>query len=205
MPSSRNEVRATMRLFTAIEFEPHVKASLAAVQAEVKRACVSGNFTHSENFHLTLVFLGELPAAHVPSLRRAMDDAVRDQPPFTLTADKLGAFSRGGKKIVWVGLSGAVGQLHHLYSRLESNLIAQGVLSQSQSQSQSYSPHITLAREVTTGVPLSEIHLGTALPITFDAQAISLMESKREQGRLVYHRLARSFLETKGTVLYGNI
>jgi 2'-5' RNA ligase len=181
-----------MRLFTAIELESPVKASLAAVQTEVKKACVSGNFTHSENFHLTLVFLGELPTAHVPSLRRAMDDAVRDQTPFTLTADKLGAFSRGGKKIVWVGLSGAVGQLHSLYSRLESNLIAQGVLS----QTQSYSPHITLAREVTTGVPLSEIHLGTALPITFDAQAISLMESKREQGRLVYHRLARSFLET---------
>lgn len=192
MPSSRNEVRATMRLFTAIEFEPHVKASLAAVQTEVKKACVSGNFTHCENLHLTLVFLGELPAANVPSLRRAMDNAVRDQTPFTLTADKLGAFGRGGKKIVWVGLSGAVGQLHSLYSRLESNLIAQGVLS----QTQSYSPHITLAREVTTGAPLSEVHLGTALPITFDAQAISLMESKREQGRLVYHRLARSFLET---------
>lgn len=191
MPSSRNEVRATMRLFTAIEFEPHVKASLAAVQAEVKRACVSGNFTHSENFHLTLVFLGELPAAHVPSLRRAMDDAVRDQTPFTLTADKLGAFSRGGKKIVWVGLSGALGQLHSLYSRLEGNLIAQGVLS----QTQSYSPHITLAREVTTSTSLSEIRLGTTLPITFDAQAISLMESKREQGRLVYHRLAKASLK----------
>lgn len=180
-----------MRLFTAIEFAPHVKASLAAVQTEVKKACVSGNYTHSQNFHLTLVFLGELPAAHVPSLRRAMDDAVRNQTPFTLTADKLGEFSRGGKKIVWVGLNGAVRQLHSLYSRLESNLIAQGVLS----QSQSYSPHITLAREVTTSAPLSEIHLGTSLPIVFDAQAISLMESKREQGRLVYQRVASSPLK----------
>lgn len=164
---------------------------LAAVQTEVNKRGLFGSFTLGENLHLTLIFLGELPETYVSPIRRAMDESVQDQKPFTLTADKLGAFNRGGKRIVWVGLGGSLQQLHIIYSQLENNLIAQGVLS----QRQSYCPHITLAREVTTSAPIEELPLGTTLPFAFEVRAISLMESRREKGRLVYHRLSMAFLK----------
>ncbi|MBT9177135.1 MAG: RNA 2',3'-cyclic phosphodiesterase [Firmicutes bacterium] len=174
------------RLFTAIEFEPHIKERFARIQSDLKKHCMFGNFTQTENFHLTLVFLGELSAALIPSITQAMDEAVRGQTPLVLTADKFGAFNRDGKEIVWVGLSGELQHLHRLHSRLENSLVSLGLIK----QKQTYSPHITLGREVVVKVPLSDIKLGALLPFTFEVREIALMESRREGGRLVYRNIS---------------
>ncbi len=181
----RGESQGDMRLFTAIEFEPIIQAKFARVQSEVTKHSVSGNFTRVCNFHLTLVFLGEMSAACVPAIQCAMDEAVRGHTSFVLTADKLGAFNRGGKKIIWVGLNGELQRLRMLYARLEDVLMGIGVIK----QKQDYSPHVTLGREVVTKVPLTAISVPSMLPIAVEVREVSLLESKREQGRLVYRKI----------------
>ena len=52
-----------MRLFIAIQPNKSVRAALRAVQNELRRRGVEGNFTRMENLHLTLAFIGEYPDA----------------------------------------------------------------------------------------------------------------------------------------------
>ena len=47
-----------MRLFIAINFDEETKQSIIAVQRRL-REWGRGNFSHPENLHLTLAFLGE--------------------------------------------------------------------------------------------------------------------------------------------------
>lgn len=51
-----------MRLFTAILFDDKVKNELYFIRNRLKDMSVKGTFTNFENFHLTLVFLGEVEA-----------------------------------------------------------------------------------------------------------------------------------------------
>ena len=49
-----------MRLFLGLPFEEGAKDRFAQAQGELKKLAEKGNFTTRENFHLTLVFLGEV-------------------------------------------------------------------------------------------------------------------------------------------------
>ena len=50
-----------MRLFIAIQPDRQMKDALRAVQNELRRRGVEGNYTRAENLHLTLAFIGEYP------------------------------------------------------------------------------------------------------------------------------------------------
>ena len=49
-----------MRLFIAINFDDSFKTGLLNIINTLKRNGIKGNFTLSDNLHLTLVFLGEI-------------------------------------------------------------------------------------------------------------------------------------------------
>ncbi|MBQ9719494.1 MAG: RNA 2',3'-cyclic phosphodiesterase, partial [Oscillospiraceae bacterium] len=48
-----------MRLFIAIQLDDTIKNALTGIQAALRAARVSGNYTKIENLHLTLAFIGE--------------------------------------------------------------------------------------------------------------------------------------------------
>lgn len=51
-----------MRLFIAIQLDPQMKEELTDLQLYMKRLGVRGNYSHEENLHLTLAFIGEYSA-----------------------------------------------------------------------------------------------------------------------------------------------
>ncbi len=57
--SSRAIGRFIMRLFIAINFDENMTDALIEMQDDLMRYGVKGNFTRSENLHMTLVFIGE--------------------------------------------------------------------------------------------------------------------------------------------------
>ena len=57
----------------------------------------------SQNLHMTLVFVGEVPSNSVATLPPVGRAAAATVAPFVLTLDRIGAFHRQG--IAWAGAS----------------------------------------------------------------------------------------------------
>lgn len=175
-----------MRVFYAIEFKEEIKDSLFSVQKDLRRLCNGGNFSHRENFHLTLRFIGEQTPEQVQKLISALHNTAAVTSGFTLKINRLGAFNKGNKKIIWAGLEKNI-ELQLLYNELENNLDKAGY----PREERGYSPHITLVRETrleNSAEGLNNIKFNN---IHIQVDSISLMESKRVDNRLTYTAIAR--------------
>ncbi len=177
-----------MRVFFAIEFNNEEKDFIHSIQQDVKRLCSGGNFTHKENFHLTLRFLGEQTSSQVKELKNILRLAAHETMGFELRLNKLGAFNKGNKKIIWAGIEKSA-ELQHLYVSLESLLEAAGY----PREEREYSPHITLVREAR----IQENFLHDSMrfeKLSIKVNSISLMESTRIDNKLTYLAVDRTEL-----------
>lgn len=85
------------RLFFALWPDGRIRERLAALAADLPLR--GGRRVRPENLHLTLAFLGEVPAAQAACLEAAAA-GVRAA-PFELVLDRLGGFGR--TRVVWLG------------------------------------------------------------------------------------------------------
>ncbi len=171
-----------MRVFYAIEFEQEIKDYLFSIQQEVKKYCTGGNFSHKENFHLTLRFIGEQNPQQVAVLQKALYEIAAGLKGFELKLNKLGNFNKGNKKIIWLGLEHSLG-LQKLYQKLEGVLEKAGYTK----ENRGYTPHITLAREVRLDEKAMDPgNLNISKELRIHAKSISLMESARVNDKLTY-------------------
>ncbi len=175
-----------MRLFFALNFGGGVKDALSAVQNDLRRQALSGNFTLFENLHLTLVFIGEVtgkPADILLGITRG----IRFK-PFELRFDHIGRFKRDGGDLIWVGVEKSA-PLLSLYELVAVQVRAAGIAV----ETRPYTPHLTLARGVRLrdGFSLTD-YSRTLKPITAQVRAASLMKSERRNGRLAYAELEKS-------------
>lgn len=172
-----------MRVFFAIEFDDKTRAYIKSVQSMIRENSIKGNFSHEENFHLTLRFIGEVDENQLISLKSALNRAIEQTSPFSINFNKLGFFSREGKKIVWMGIKNEDKCLDKLYKALEDHLVSEGF----QREERGYSPHITLSRETILkqgfDEQLKNIKVSSA---EIGVSKISLMESVRVDGKLTY-------------------
>jgi len=166
-----------VRLFIAIEFDQPTKTNIANVQHKLE-TFGRGRFTHRDNLHLTLAFLGEVPPAKVAAIRRAMDRTAVE--PMTLVFDHTGRFRREGGDIWWIGLARNQ-KLLDLQQELTNHLLKEGFVL----EKRPFTPHITLARQVRLNAQPAQEDL---LLEPFEAQVngITLMLSERINGKLTY-------------------
>ncbi|MDF2985255.1 MAG: 2-5 ligase [Eubacterium sp.] len=178
-----------MRVFFAIEFEEEIKEYLYSVQQEVKRNCSGGNFSHKENFHLTLRFMGEQSPQQITVLKNALLETAEKLKGFELKLNKLGSFNKGNKKIIWLGLQRS-GELQILYKKLEGVLEKEGYAR----EDRGYNPHITLVREARLDEKVVEIENINIEKLTVRVKTISLMESARVNNKLAYTAIQKAGL-----------
>jgi len=165
-----------MRLFIAINFPIETNKRLAEICAGLRRAAVRGNFTLEDNFHLTLVFIGECGEERAKAAKAVIDRA--DFPPFSLTINRVDLFRHTGGDIYWAGFKRSA-PLNILQSFLTDNLRRAGFIL----ENRNYTPHVTLGRGAVfpAGFQISKLE-----PICFTAGAVELMKSERMGGRQVY-------------------
>jgi 2'-5' RNA ligase len=166
-----------MRLFIGIK--TGCEDSLTALQDELKK-CGRGNFTHTNNLHLTLKFLGEVPPLRIHDISEAMKRAAGA--PFPLEVGGAKAFNRSG--IVAAEVGGNLAPLRSLVSRLEDELEKIGF----DKEARPFRAHITLAREFRAN-PGCDISAVPHSIRAFSVNEMILFESTRENGRLVYKPL----------------
>jgi len=178
-----------MRLFTAIEFDGQVRDSLCNAAEALRPHTVSGNFTERANMHLTLVFLGEHGPERLPAICAAMKTAGGET--FTLTLGSFGTFGGGEGRTCWVGMEHSPA-LTALQASLARSLKRAGF----GLEERKYTPHVTLARRVTFAPGFDWRTMGSLVPAAvMDVTGISLMESRRVNGRLVYERVYHAELK----------
>lgn len=171
-----------MRLFIALLLTDEVKDALCRGREQLRIRARSGNFSRRENLHLTLAFLGELPPTALPKLRRAMERAGRDAVPFALTLDGMGKFRRPGADLWWAGVKKEPA-LADLALSLRRALAEEGF----PTEERSFAAHLTVARQVDApGLKPKDIRLPAAGQ---SVTGMSLMESTREKGILVYREI----------------
>ncbi|ADY55344.1 2'-5' RNA ligase [Syntrophobotulus glycolicus DSM 8271] len=166
-----------MRLFLAINFDAQTKEHILAVQGRLREAG-RGSFSHPENLHLTLAFLGEVEPRREAAAREALDSTA--VPPMKLIFDHAGRFRREGGDIWWLGL-GTNKALITLQKELSAHLQGKGFIL----ENRRFSPHITLARQVLLHKALDESQL-LGIPFGTEADTVSLMLSERVNGKLTY-------------------
>lgn len=172
-----------MRVFIAIELDKDVKRLLNDMQQQLNKYAEKANNTSVNNFHLTLRFIGEVEEKEISKIKEAIDVTASKMSPFLLSLENLGHFSRKHKDILWIGVTGERSKLTGLKGELEENLVQAGF----SKEKNEYIPHITLARQVRLNKPFGTIQEEVRLPkARIGVRSISLMESTRMDGELVY-------------------
>ncbi|MDD5082713.1 MAG: RNA 2',3'-cyclic phosphodiesterase [Dehalococcoidales bacterium] len=184
-----------IRTFIAIELPDELKRALTRLESALKAGDSPGvKWVDPYSIHLTLKFLGNVVAGRIDEITRAMTEAAKGIPPFTLTVTGLGVFpNRSRIQVAWVGVTGDLDNLLRLQQNLESSLARLNF----PPESRPFTPHLTLAR-VRNEVTFEERQrLGQIITSTkFDAahvikvEAINLMRSQLTRQGAIYSRIA---------------
>jgi len=123
-----------IRAFVAIRPPQPIIDRLVGLQAGAP-----GRVSPPENLHLTLAFLGEVPARLLEDADAAFGQL--DAPGFALTLDGVGLFGGSKPRVIYAGVR-AEPALNALQAKVEQAARSAGIAL----EARRYSPHITLAR-----------------------------------------------------------
>ena len=114
-----------LRLFVAIPMPETVRNEIIRFQHELQGLVPSDaiRWTKPEQFHLTLRFLGDVPAERVAALQEAIHAVCRDSPALCLRVQGIGFFrSAQSPRVIWIGVSDDEGRLVDLQKRIETTI-----------------------------------------------------------------------------------
>jgi len=113
-----------LRLFVAIPIPERVRNEMMAVQRELKPLALGDvRWTNVEQLHLTLKFLGNVPASSVEAVKESLAEACAATAPFHLRAEGIGFFPNERQpRVVWVGFEDDKNELTVLQMRVERRL-----------------------------------------------------------------------------------
>jgi len=169
-----------VRTFIALNFASEVHDTLHEMNEYLQTQAASGKFVPRENYHLTLVFLGDIDPAHVEDIRKVLEQLPAGTIP--LTFEKLGTFNPSRKgRIYWVGIESNP-QLKRLHETLLDKLETAGF----DFDRKPFRPHVTLGRKVVTSLEAHRKVMEAFEPFNTIVDSLSLMKSERIGDRMVY-------------------
>ena len=183
-----------IRSFIAIGLPDDLTEKLGRLEDQLKSVePLRVKWVNPESIHLTLKFLGNIDVDSTGQVTRAIEEAIRGIPPFSLTVKDLGVFPNQRRpQVAWVGLSGEVDELLRLQQGIEVNLGHLGFAP----EPRAFAPHLTLAR-LEKQVSLEErqrfgrLITGAGFEAgTTEVRAVSLMKSELSRQGAVYTRIS---------------
>ena len=163
-----------MRLFIAIKLNSELRNALTDVQKHLIRSGIRGNYTNTDNLHITLAFIGEYDEPDF------VTEVISEVPfsPFPIFLSTLGHFGN----LWWVGLDDN-DELDSYVKRLRKALSEAGI----PFDKKKFSPHITLIRKAIGTLP------AVSVPKTvMSVDHISLMRSERGPKGMIYTEIGRN-------------
>lgn len=181
----------TKRLFIAAPLPDNLKTILQQYQPAFAHPAV--RFLPASNLHLTVHFLGNVPAHQVPAIEQILPQVATRHAPFTLQLECLepGPKSKA-PRLVWARF-----RPQPAFAQLSAAVFEQ--LNSRPPDHADYIPHITLARfrkDAPRPTNLSPIY-PTGLPILLPVATVALWESELQSPHPVYRILAEFPLGTE--------
>jgi 2'-5' RNA ligase len=109
----------------------------------MRRVAGGVGWVATDNLHVTVKFLGQVPLSRLGEIADAVARAVSGAQGFDLAIQGLGAFPTASRpRVVWAGLGDGAEPLRALAARVEDALAALGF----EREARAFSPHVTLGR-----------------------------------------------------------
>lgn len=159
------------RLFLAFWPDEQQLEKLHHIQSEYAGF---GKVVIPENFHVTLLFLGNISHQAADCIIESMQDVAVQ--PFDMRLDRLGYFQK--TKIFWVGPSQTPDELERLYRNVRNYAQQCGI----SKLSKRYVPHVTLLRRC--DIPVTNPDFS---PIDWHVDEFHLVESRLDRDRARYY------------------
>lgn len=147
-----NSESTSERLFIAVRLPRKQRELLEKSASRLSGEMKFAKWTHSEDYHVTLQFLGDTPKENIPELLTSLKGISGKLPSFQLNLDDWGTFGpASAPRVLWAGVSGELDKLKELQRSVVSATGPLGFIS----ESREYNPHITLARRYRDQQPFS--------------------------------------------------
>lgn len=136
--------RDTVRIFVAVGISGEARELLVDAVQRISSEVPNGiQWVRPEGMHLTLKFLGNIPAPRLPPLVECLKPVAEAARPFSLELAGLGMFpNRRVPRVLWAGADGDLEVLAELQRASESAITALG----HPAEGRPFRPHITLGR-----------------------------------------------------------
>ena len=176
MAISQAAAAPALRLFFALWPDKAARKALAQLAVEIARDG-HGRVPRESNLHLTLAFLGDVPAQRIDALVALGARVSATSGPFPLALERVGGTSY---RIAWIAPAEIAEPLHALQSALAEALAAEDF----PRERRMFRPHVTLARDCTR----STRH-GRIPPIGWRVERLSLVASTLQSGGSEYREI----------------
>lgn len=169
MPTNHQEARkpAVARVFFALWPTEAARRGLQDVQQQLQPR-FKGKIMRAPNLHMTLAFLGNIPAERVDEAKAVADDL--QGAPFALQVDQLGLWKRS--QVLWASPSQPPDALTALATDLQDALRSSGF----KLEERAFRPHVTLLRKA-----YGEISERLSSPVDWAAHEFVLARTPLEQ------------------------
>ena len=139
-------MQAIKRLFVGVKISSDLKEDFEPVLKKLKisaeKARIEVKWIQPQNFHITLLFLGNLEAERIPVIQNELQTVSKTWQPMTLKVHNMGAFpNEYHARVLWFGVQKKV-ELVGLQQDLASVFFNKGF----SKDEYEFSPHITVGR-----------------------------------------------------------
>jgi RNA 2',3'-cyclic 3'-phosphodiesterase len=185
----------TLRAFLCIEIPESIKLRLASLQQDLRRIEAQVSWVKPSNIHLTLKFLGDVPASRIEQIRQGVERASSAIRKFEIEVGSAGCFPNPrSPRVLWVGFPVLPENLKRLHEAIEDELTRAGF----PRESKRFSPHLTIGR---VRAPKGADRVAEELisrgfePERFEVREVILMRSELNPKGSIYTRLSTTHLK----------
>jgi 2'-5' RNA ligase len=133
-----------LRTFVAVELAPSVTARAGLLIDKLRVAAAQVNWARTQQMHLTLKFLGDVPDIETPDICRVVTEAARGFEPFEITCRGVGAFpTNEHPRTLWIGIEDGAEELCALQTAIELALKEKLGFPK---EARRFQPHLTIGR-----------------------------------------------------------
>jgi 2'-5' RNA ligase len=169
-----------IRAFVAVPVGEQVVGLVRGIEKRLKEVEADVKWVAPENVHVTMKFLGNMPAADAGSLARSLASELEGTEAFDVAVEGTGTFPPGRKapRVIWIGLGDGADRLAHTASRVEEVCFRAGF----EREKRPFRAHLTIGR-VRRGSPglarLAEAVRETEYsPLKLRVDEVNLMRSE---------------------------
>jgi len=180
-----------IRSFLAFELPQDIKGVIREVSQAGRELPLDLRWIKSDNIHLTIVFMGNVPEDSVPPIGEAVKGVCARFDPFDVNPRGLGFFgSRRHPRVLWIGLESDIRRMGHFRDALQKKLKPFGI----KTEKRPFRPHLTLGRFRKGAHPWPHLDHMISEYSDLKGQSCSLEElvlfkSDLKQGGAVYTKL----------------